>query len=84
MGIYLIQDRKFQQVNQWFFKISGYGKDEFLSLGPLDLVHPEDGRPPESNAVKMLKGVSSVPYQYRTITKGGEIKWIMETLAAIR
>ncbi|MGA9755048.1 MAG: PAS domain S-box protein [Desulfobaccales bacterium] len=84
VGIYLIQNRKFQLVNQWFFTITGYGEGEFLSLRPLDLVHPEDREATKENAVKMLKGLSSVPYEYRTITKGGEIKWIMETLAAIR
>ncbi len=84
IGIYLIQDGKFQLVNQWFFEISGYNKDESSVLEPINLVHPEDREATRSNAVKMLRGVSSVPYEYRTITKGGEIKWIMETLAAIQ
>ena len=83
VGIYLIQNRKFQLVNQWFFTITGYSKDEFLNLEPLDLVHPEDREATRENAVKMLKGLSPVPYEYRTITKGGETKWIMETLTSI-
>ncbi len=84
VGIYLIQKRKFQLVNQWFFTITGYSKDEFLNLEPLDLVHPEDREATRENAVKMLRGLSSVPYEYRTITKGGETKWIMETLTSIQ
>jgi two-component system cell cycle sensor histidine kinase/response regulator CckA len=84
VGIYLIQNGKFKRVNQWFFTTTGYSEDEFLHLEPLDLVHPEDREATRENAVKMLKGLSSVPYEYRTITKGGETKWIMETLSSIQ
>jgi two-component system, cell cycle sensor histidine kinase and response regulator CckA len=84
VGIYLIQHGKFQLVNQWFFAISGYNKDEFSNLEPLELVHPEDREATRENAVKMLKGLSSIPYEYRTITKGGESKWIMETVTSIQ
>jgi two-component system cell cycle sensor histidine kinase/response regulator CckA len=84
VGIYLIQHGKFQLVNQWFFAITGYNKDEFSNLEPLELVHPEDREATRENAVKMLKGLSAVPYEYRTITKGGETRWIMETVTSIQ
>jgi PAS domain S-box-containing protein len=84
VGIYLIQNGKFQRANQWFFAISGYSEDELLHLKPLELIHPEDREATRENAVKMLKGLSSVPYEYRTITKGGEARWIMETVTTIQ
>jgi two-component system cell cycle sensor histidine kinase/response regulator CckA len=84
VGVYLIQNGRFQLVNQWFFTTTGYREDESLHLDPMDLVHPEDREATRENAVKMLKGLSAVPYEYRTITKGGETKWIMETLASIQ
>jgi two-component system cell cycle sensor histidine kinase/response regulator CckA len=84
VGIYLIQNGKFQQANQLVFAITGYGKKDFLDLQPLGLVHPEDREATRENAVKMLKGLSSAPYEYRIISKGGETKWIMETLATIQ
>jgi two-component system cell cycle sensor histidine kinase/response regulator CckA len=84
VGIYLIQNGRFQLVNQWFFTTTGYREDESLHMDPLDLVHPEDREATRENAVKMLKGLSAVPYEYRTITKGGETKWIMETLVSIQ
>ncbi len=84
VGIYLIQNGRFQLVNQWFFTISGYGEDEFVNLKPLNLVHPEDREATRENALKMLKGLSSVPYEYRSVTKGGETKWIMETVTSIQ
>jgi two-component system cell cycle sensor histidine kinase/response regulator CckA len=48
------------------------------------LVHPEDRQATRANAVRMLKGLSSAPYEYRSFTKGEELKWIMETLTTIR
>jgi two-component system cell cycle sensor histidine kinase/response regulator CckA len=84
VGIYLVQNGKFQQVNQVLFAITGYGKTDFLDLAPLAFVHPEDREATRDNAVKMLKGLSTVPYEFRIITKDGKTKWIMETMASIQ
>ncbi|HZE21841.1 MAG TPA: PAS domain S-box protein, partial [Desulfobaccales bacterium] len=84
VGIYLIQNGKFQQVNQLFFTTTGYSQDDFLDLEPLELVHPEDREATRENAVKMLKGLSSGPYEYRILTRDGETKWIMERLATLQ
>jgi two-component system cell cycle sensor histidine kinase/response regulator CckA len=84
VGIYLIQNGKFQQVNQVFFAITGYAREDLEALEPLGLVHPEDREATRENAVKMLKGLSSAPYEYRIITKGGETRWIMERLATLQ
>lgn len=83
-GIYLLQDRKLQQVNQSFCTITGYREDELANLEPIELIHSEDREATRENINRMLKGLSSVPYEYRTITKGGETKWIMETVASIQ
>ena len=37
-----------------------------------------------ANAVAMLKGERSHPYEYRILNKSGEIIWIMETVVPIR
>jgi PAS domain S-box-containing protein len=84
VGIYLIQDGKFQQVNQLIFAITGYGQEEFGEQAPLQFVHPEDREAARENAVNMLKGLSSVPYEFRIISKDGKTKWIMETMASIQ
>jgi PAS domain S-box-containing protein len=84
VGIYLIKDRKFAFTNRWFHTITGYTEDEILLLDVGQLVHPDDKLHVRTNATKMLKGESSVPYEYRTITKGGEVRWIMETVSAIQ
>jgi signal transduction histidine kinase len=33
-------------------------------------------------AVQMLKGTNPRPYEYRVITKGGEVRWILETVVS--
>ncbi len=84
VGIYLVQNGKFQQVNQVFFAITGYTQDDLGELEPLGLVHPEDREATRENAVNMLKGLSSVPYEFRILTKDGKTKWIMERLATLQ
>jgi two-component system, cell cycle sensor histidine kinase and response regulator CckA len=84
VGIYLIKDRKFAFTNRWFHIITGYSDDELLLLDIEQLIHPEDRLHVRSNAIEMLKGKSYAPYEYRTITKGGEVRWIMETVTAIQ
>ena len=84
IGVYIIQDGKFQFVNPKFQKLSGFTEDELLDIDPLSIVHPEDRERVRENAVGMLKGNRFPPYEFRTIIKGGETKWRMETVASIR
>jgi two-component system, cell cycle sensor histidine kinase and response regulator CckA len=84
VGIYLIQDRKFVLANHGFQAITGYTEDELLHLTTEQLVHPEDRRQVRRNAIRMLRGKGFVPYEYRAITKGGEVRWIMETATSIQ
>jgi len=83
IGIYIVQDGKFQFVNSQFQKYTGYSEDELLGMDSLRIVLPEDRNMVRENAVKMLKGERSSPYEYRVINKYGETKWIMETVASI-
>jgi len=84
IGVYIIQDGKFQFVNPKFQKLSGFTEDELLDIDPLSIVHPEDRERVRENAVEMLKGNRFPPYEFRTIIKGGETKWRMETVTSIR
>lgn len=84
VGIYIVSDRKFQFVNPQAEKYFGYSRDEILGMDPLQLVIPEDRIRVRENAVKMLKGESSTPYEYRIVTKSGEIRWVTETVSSIQ
>ena len=83
-GIHIVQARKFQLVNPQFQKLTGYCEEELLRMDSLDLVFPEDRSLVKRNTVKMLNGERSIPYEYRIITKRGEIRWVMKTVAPIR
>jgi len=84
IGIYIIQDGKFQLVNPQFQKATGYSEDELLGIDSLMLVHPEDRDIVRKNAVEMLKGVRSNPYQFRIINKSRKTEWVMEGVTPIR
>lgn len=84
IGVYIIQDRKFQYVNQAFAKATGYTPEQLLGKNPPDLVLPKDRGQVSSNAISMLKGGLSHLYEYRAVNSAGEVKWAMETVVSIQ
>ena len=83
IGIFIIQDRKFRFVNPQFQKDTGYSADELLGMDALAVVHPEDRPTVRENAVQMLKGQRSHPYEHRFVGKSGESRWGMAKVASI-
>jgi len=84
IGIYIVQDGKFKLVNSQFEKTSDYSKGELSGMNSLRLVLPEDRDIVRENSVKMLKKERLSPYEFRIVPKGGEIRWIMETVTPIQ
>ena len=84
IGVYIVQDGRFQFVNPQFQSHTGFSQDELLGIDPLTIVHPEDREMVRENAVKMLKRERSSPYEFRAVTKGGETRWVMETVISIQ
>jgi PAS domain S-box-containing protein len=83
VGIYIAVDNKYVFVNQTLQRSTGYTEKELLSIDPTITIHPEDRESARENAVRMLKGGSFEPYQYRFITKNGETKWAIGRVASI-
>src|SRR4030042_528131 len=84
LGIYIVQDGRFQYANSLFQELTGYTEQELLGMYPLDLVHPEDREAVREKAIENLKGNRVLPYEYRFIRKSGDVMWISERLASIR
>jgi len=82
-GVYMVQEGKFAFANHHAAHYAGYGPQEMIGIPSVKVVHPEDRESARENAVKMLKGYRSAPYEFRIITKDGEVRWIMETVTAI-
>jgi len=83
VGIYIVQDGKFQFVNPQFQRYTGFSEDELLCTESIELVHPEDRERVRENAVEMLKGKRLSSYELRYIVKGGDILWATETVTSI-
>ncbi len=83
IGIYIVQDGKFVFVSPEFKAISEYEDDELIGRDALDLVFPDDREVVRQNAVQMLKGLRKSPYEFRIVTKHGDIKWIEEKVVSI-
>jgi len=76
-AIWLLQDDHFVYFNKEFEAISGYSRDEILSMSPWDLVHP-DFREEARARVSLGLGGQPVPnrYQFAVLTKSGEARWV--------
>lgn len=83
-GIYLLKDGCFQYVNHLFEEISGYSSDELKDKYSLDYIHQEDREFVHRKAVEILKGQSSLPYEYRFIRKDGEALLVLDRLMSIQ
>jgi PAS domain S-box-containing protein len=84
LGIYIVQEGKFQYVNPLFQKLTGYTENELLGKYSLDLVHSEDREVVRERAIENLKSKKgSIPYEYRLVKKNGEIIWVLEEVTSI-
>ena len=84
VGLFMVQDGKFQFVNENFREITGGSPDELIGTDPMKLVLPEDREMVRENAIAMLKGERSTPYKYRIISKDGDVRWMLEGVASVQ
>ncbi|MBI4180378.1 MAG: PAS domain-containing sensor histidine kinase, partial [Chloroflexi bacterium] len=84
VGLFILQDGKFQFVNDVFHKITGTKPDELLGTDSRKLIFAEDRNMVRENAIRMLNGEYSTPYKYRLVTKDGQIKWMLEGVVSVQ
>ena len=80
---YIVQDKKFQVVTKQLLREMGLSQRELLGANPLSIVHPDDRARVRENAIKMLKGERSEPYEFRTLDKYGNIHFVREAVTSI-
>ena len=83
VGIYILQEGKFRYVNPAFERYTGYTAEELIGMNSLKLVLPDDRDMVREKAIEMLKTQDFQAYEYRSLTKDGDVKWILETVAPI-
>jgi diguanylate cyclase (GGDEF)-like protein/PAS domain S-box-containing protein len=82
-GIYIAQDRRFVFCNPEFTKITGYSMDELKEMDSINLAFPADREMVRDNAIEMLKGLRHVPYEFRYVTKSGNVRWALDINVSI-
>jgi PAS domain S-box-containing protein len=83
IGSYIVQDGRFKYVNPEFLRITGYRLEELLDTESLRLVQEDFRRFVHQNAIAMLKGHNSTPYEFCVLDKSGDKHWILETVAPV-
>lgn len=83
VGIYLIQDGKFRAINPIALSHLGYDEAELIGKKSDILLHPEDRDRVRRIASGMLRKKHTQPLEYRILTKSGEIRWMLGTVAII-
>jgi len=83
LGIYILREGRFVFVTPKITECSGFRAEELIGRHALSLVHPEDREKTRLAAIEMLKGKRTAPYEFRIITKTGNLRWIMETVIPI-
>ncbi|HQK79406.1 MAG TPA: PAS domain S-box protein [Syntrophales bacterium] len=83
-GIYVVQNGIFRYLNHNAASYAGYEPEELTGCKANGIVHPDDQEKVMRFARAMLKGLRADPYEFRIVTKQGNIRWIMETVTAIR
>jgi PAS domain S-box-containing protein len=84
IGIYIVQDGEFKFVNPQLQEFSGYTEEELLGSKSVWYIYEEDRPSVRQNAIRMLKGELSAPYEYRTVRKDGTVMWSMEVVRSIQ
>lgn len=83
IGIFIVQDGLFVWVNRRFQENTGYAAGEILGKDSLFMVHPEDREFVRQSSLAMMHTGAIIPYEYRVVTKEGEILWYVGTVTAI-
>jgi PAS domain S-box-containing protein len=83
-GVYVVQDGLFVFLNNSATASTGYKPEELIGKQSDCIVHPEDKEKIREKVKKMLSGDDLSPYEFRIVTKDGQIRWIMETVTSIQ
>jgi two-component system NtrC family sensor kinase len=83
IGMYITREGKFIITNPQFQKITGYGAEDLLGMDSLGIVFYDDRDTVRQYAIEMLKGQHPASYEFRYITRSGEIRWALESVASV-
>jgi PAS domain S-box-containing protein len=84
IAAYVYVDWQLVMANEHQESLTGYTRSDLQELSStLALVHPNDRETVRTTAIEMLKGKRQSPYEYRMVTKQGQVRWVMESITSI-
>jgi len=83
-AVFIIQDGRFCFINTSAIAYAGHSAEELIGQKSDLIVHQEDKAMVKREGRKMLRGKHTAPYEYRMVTKEGQIRWIAQILTPIR
>ena len=83
IGSYILQNRRFKYVNPEFCRITGYSREELVGMRSLNLVHADYREHVQENAMRMLTGKRTTPYEFCVVDSRDRVKWVMETVTSV-
>ena len=83
VGYYIVSEGKFRVVNPTIIAYTGYSLNELVGRNADFMIHPDDKQNLKKITRERLSQKLSSPYEFRIITKRGDIRWMMEVIAPI-
>ncbi|HEX5836967.1 MAG TPA: PAS domain S-box protein [Anaerolineales bacterium] len=74
----------FTMVNDRFCEMTGYSREELLSLGMLTLTHPEDLVRSRKQLEQLMAGGAAYEIEKRYIRRDGSVIWVHKSASALR
>ena len=76
-AIWILDGRRLVYVNNHAETLSGYSREELLTMDPWNLVDPEIREMSHQRSQARLRGENPEPrYQFKIYTKSGDIRWL--------
>ena len=75
---------RFTMVNDRFCEMTGYSREELLSLGMLTLTHPEDLVRSRKQLEQLMAGGAAYEIEKRYIRRDGSVIWVHKSASAVR
>jgi PAS domain S-box-containing protein len=83
VGYYIVSEGKFRLANPTVIAYTGYSLEELVGRNADFMIHPDDKKNLKKITHERLAQNLSAPYEFRIITKRGEIRWMMEVIVPI-
>ena len=83
-GVYISQNGLFQAISPLMTAFTGYSEEELVGRKSDSIIFPDDRAEVKINAREVLSGNRRAPYEFRILTKEGNVRWVLETVTSTR